>query len=259
MCLEFLYGHSLKRWKYVTSNSGYDLKCESCRIIVENKLALVLNCRKCWPMHASIAEDIKFRKEIWNLHFPPNLLQLIVLHDNTNVTLKELTDAVQHKLTRSEHYKECCVKGGDTCQPCGWNMGLHLCTRNTPDILCVKLVKVLEQQNSFQDYCLNAGLIRKVINIFDKGYRLSLEAAKLDQICLQPYFAKSYTQFSRHELLSSGAVSCSRPVNKRNIKVMKRSRIIQQVVPTADLDLKRLHNMWIAWGFQVNFMHKPCV
>ena len=170
MCLEFLYGHSLKRWKYVTSNSGYDLKCESCRIIVENKLALVLNCRKCWPMHASIAEDIKFRKEIWNLHFPPNLLQLIVLHDNTNVTLKELTDAVQHKLTRSEHYKECCVKVGDDCQPCEQKRGLHLCIGNTPDILYIKMVKVLEQQKVFQDSRSYADLIRTFL-IWVTDYR----------------------------------------------------------------------------------------
>ena len=39
---------------------------------VENKLALVLNCRKFWPMLASIAEDANFRIETQNLNFPTN-------------------------------------------------------------------------------------------------------------------------------------------------------------------------------------------
>ena len=66
-------------------------------------------------MNVSIDEDVKFMKETSNLYFPPDFLQLIVLHDNTSVTLNKLTDAVQHKLERSECYKECWTKGGDAC------------------------------------------------------------------------------------------------------------------------------------------------
>ena len=81
----------------------------------------------------------------------------------------------------------------------------------------------------------------------------------MDQTCLQSHFENSDTQFSRHELLSSGAVACLRSDNERNEKAIKRSRIIKHGVPIANFDLKRLDNMWTAWGFQVNFMHKPCV
>ena len=66
-------------------------------------------------MLASIAEDIKFRKEELKFHFRPNFLQLTVLHKSTNEEWKELIDDAQHKLARSEHCKECCAKGGDAC------------------------------------------------------------------------------------------------------------------------------------------------
>ena len=99
---------------------------------------------------------------------------------------------------------------------------------------------------------------RKFINIFDKGYRLSLEAANMDQVCLQPHFAKSDSQFSKHELLSSGAVTHLRSGNERNVKQMKRSRIAQQGIPSVNFDLERLDSMWTTWGFQVNFVHEPC-
>ena len=164
-------------------------------MIIENKLALVINFRKCLPMCASITEDVKCRKEIWNFHFPPDLLQLIVLHDSTNVTLKELTDSDQHNFTRSEHCKEWCAKGGDVCQCFGQNRGLHLHTGSALDTLRMKLVKVLEQKKGFQDSHSTTDLIRKTIRIFDKGCRSSSEAAKLDQACLQPHFSKSDTQF----------------------------------------------------------------
>ena len=102
------------------------------------------------------------------------------MHDNTNVTLKESSDATQHEATRSEHCKECCAKGGDASQPCGWNRGMHLCMGNSHDSFCIMLTKTLEQQKVFKEHCLDDGLIRHTMHIFDKGCRLSLEVAKLD-------------------------------------------------------------------------------
>ena len=119
MHFELARGHSLKRWKDLQSKSGHSLHCRSCRDVIENKLPSILSCRNKWPMCASVDEGLKFRKEAWNLHFPTDLRQLVALHDNANITLKELSDTFQHKLTRSEHCEECCLKGGDACQPCG--------------------------------------------------------------------------------------------------------------------------------------------
>ena len=102
------------------------------------------------------------------------------MNENTNMTLKESSDTVQCKLTRSEFYKECCEKGDDACQSFEWNMGLCLLTGNTSGTLCIKIVKLLDQQKDFQDHYLEAGLIRNILNAFNKGCRLSLEAIKLD-------------------------------------------------------------------------------
>ena len=140
MYMEYVYEHSLKRWTDFESLMGHDLGKNYLREMLDIKLKLVLLCRNHWPMHASIDEDIKFRKKIWNVHFPPEKRQRIVLHDNTNVSLCELSDAAQHKSTISECYKECCAKGGDACQPCSWDRGLHLVTGACPDSLYVKLV-----------------------------------------------------------------------------------------------------------------------
>ena len=159
--------------------------CLSCREIIDAKLDLVLKCRKLWPMCASIDEDIKFRKEIWNLHFPSEKRQRITLYDNTNVSLRESSEAALHKSTRSAHYKEFCAKGGDACHPCGFNRGMNLVTGACPDSLHIKIVKTLEQQEEFQKYYLDGTEIKRMfINTFDKGYRLSIEAAHLNQVCL---------------------------------------------------------------------------
>ena len=183
-----------------------------------------------------------------------------MLNDNTNVSLRELSETVLYESARSEHRKECCAKGGNACQPCGFDKGMHLTTGACPDSLHIKIVKTLEQQEEFQKYYLDGTEIKRMfINTFDKGYRLSIEAAHLNQVCLQPHFAKSDSQFSRHKLLSSGAVSYLRSGNERNVKQMKRLRIAQQGIPSVNFDLTRLDNIWIAWGFQVNFMHQPCV
>ena len=90
-----------------------------------------------------------------------------------------------------------------------------------PEHLAFETCESIGESKVFQGYCLDVGLIRKIIDIFDKGCTLSLEAAKLDQICRYPHFAKSDTQFSRRELISSGSVRCLRSGSERNVKVMK--------------------------------------
>ena len=64
------------------------------------------------------------------------------------------------------------------------------------------------------------------INIFDKGYRVSLLAAKQGQTCLQPCFAKSDQQFKRDQLLHSACVAHVRSGNERAVKIAKTSKII---------------------------------
>ena len=76
--------------------------------------------------------------------------------------------------------------------------GLGFVHREHYEHITHKNGKSLEQQKIFQDGRSTADLLRKIISIFDEGYRLLLKVAKLDQMCLQPHFAKSNAQFSKH-------------------------------------------------------------
>ena len=84
------------------------------------------------------------------------------------------------------------------------------------------------------------------MNMFDKGYRLSIEVGQLEKVCLQPQFAKSDALFSRNKLLSSGAVAYLISGNERSVKRMKMSRILKEGIPSSSFDSKRLDIIWIA-------------
>ena len=71
MYLEFVCGHSLKIWNGIESKTGFDVRCLTFRETIDTKLDLVLKCRNHWPMRTPTYEDMKFRKEIWNLNFSP--------------------------------------------------------------------------------------------------------------------------------------------------------------------------------------------
>ena len=58
---------------------------------------------------------------------------------------------------------------------------------------------------------------------------------------------------SDHEL----ALKNLRSGNERQVKQMKRSRIMQQCAPLVNFDLTRLDSVWMACGFHINFMCKP--
>ena len=85
--------------------------------------------------------------------------------------------------------------------------------------------------------------------MFDKIYRSTLEADKIDKMCLRPPFAKSGAQLSCHEPFSSGAIAYLRSDDECHVKQMKRCKITQQEIPLAWFDLKLLDNIWICWEF----------
>jgi len=95
------------------------------------------------------------------------------------------------------------------------------------------------------------------VNILDKGYRITLAAINEGQTCLQPIFAKSDEQFTRNEMLHSACVAVLRSGNERGVKYMKTSWIIKRGIPNGNFSLVLLDDIWMAWGFQVNFMYDP--
>ena len=152
------------------------------------------------------------------------------------------------------------AKRGDAYQPCDWNRRLCLVTGACQDSLCTSLAKTLEQQQSFQEHYLDSNAsVRKILNIFDKVYRLVLDATKHDQACLQLHFEKSDCQSSKQELIPNEGIAFLRSLNERNVRKIKRSRILRNGIASANYNLIRLDNICMSWGFQVNFMHNPCM
>ena len=73
---------------------------------------------------------------------------------------------------------------------------------------------------------------------------------------LQPFFAKSDRKFNSREVLLSGAVASDRSANERAVNRMKESGMIARGIHQTQ-DLVRSADVWLAWGFQCNFMFKP--
>ena len=94
-------------------------------------------------------------------------------------------------------------------------------------------------------------------NILDKGYRSVMAAWRAGgQLLLQPFFAKSDRKFSSSEVLLSAAVVSDRFANERAVNRMKQSGMIAcGIHPKHDMDMSA--DLWLAWGFQCNFMFKP--
>jgi hypothetical protein len=114
---------------------------------------------------------------------------------------------------------------------------------------------LLEAQKQFQQKDLSSNL--PFTNILDKGYRSILSAWRAGgQLLLQPFFAKSDRKFSSEEVLQSAAVASDRSANERAVRVMKRSGLFTDGIHQKQ-NLEMMDDMWLAWGFQSNFMYKP--
>ena len=55
--------------------------------------------------------------------------------------------------------------------------------------------------------------------------------------------------------MHSVAIAVLRSGNERAVKRVKNSWIIQKSIRSARYDLSTLDDIWLAWGFQVNFMY----
>ena len=76
------------------------------------------------------------------------------------------------------------------------------------------------------------------------------------QLCWQPVFAESDKRYGRYATLLTLLVIYTRSGNQRSVKHMKYSWFIvhgSQNMPNIDLEL--VADIWLAWGFQVNFIY----
>ena len=246
-----MYGHSKNRW--VDYEDDYGFNVISCRRVFRSKLALVLAARKRWPMYATHEEDNLFRNRKWSDDFGN---ARVIMHDNTNIGLPTASDGDQQRSLYSEYYGECCAKGGVCIQLCGWIRSTHLVTGHACDKKSTELTKILPQQQRFQEHDKQNNAIISFLLVLDKGYRITMLARQYNQSCRQPIFAKSDEQFQRNDLLLSAGVDVNRSGNERGVKYMKHSWIVSRGIKHGNFDLPAVDDIWLAWGFQVNFMYK---
>ena len=249
---ERCYGRTSTRW------SGYEQKYKRSesflRILFDNKMKLVLTCRKLWPTYVSLKEDEELRNECWNTTYSG---RRVVMWDNTSVHLPKPQNPEAQRNTFSQYYAGNVGKGAIFIQLCGW-MGTY---------------ELWEGAVSDSDYFVRSGILQQQIeyvttydkeykdinwiNILDKGYRVTSAAWRTGkQFVLQPSFAKADQKFSSLETLRSAAIASDRGANERAVRLAKMSGQIHNGV-TGSQSLERLSDLWLTWSFQCNFIYKP--
>ena len=83
-----------------------------------------------------------------------------------------------------------------------------------------------------------------------------MDRSKGGQLLLQPFFAKSDRKFNSNEVLVSGAVASHRSANERAVARMKHSKFLERGIAKR-ANLETVADVWLAWGFQCNFMFEP--
>ena len=177
------------------------------------------------------------------------------MHDNTNVPLMSPSDPDLHNALYSDYYGGCVGKGGVAIQPCGWIRTLPLCTGAIGDQAYLSKTETFEKQKIFTE--IDETSDEPATNVMDKGYRSTLEAQKQGQRCLQPDFAESDRRFKSDQTLHSAAVAVVRSGNERAVKMVKHSWFVKRGASLYQLDYATIDDIWMGWGFRVNFMYSP--
>ena len=69
---------------------------------------------------------------------------------------------------------------------------------------------------------------------------------------------RSDERYGSYATLYTGAVAYVRSGNERSVKHVKLSWLIKRgAVGMPNMDLGMLSDLWLGWGFQVNFMYDP--
>ena len=215
-----------------------------------------------WPTHVTLEEDEDLRKEHWNSMIDDTNERIrIIMHDMTDVPLPKPSDGELNRATYSKYYGGNCGKGGIFTQLCGWEGVLELFTGAISDSDYVKLSGLLDDQQEFAELDKQRdGSTIPFTNTFDKGYRVLQECLeKGKQLCWQPAFARSDERYGSFATLLTAVVAYVRSGNERSVKHIKHSWLVVRGCMAAgdNFDLNIIADIWLAWGFQVNFMYEP--
>jgi len=179
----------------------------------------------------------------------------LVMHDNTDIWLMCPTNPWCQWVLYSWYYAGCIAKGGVAIQPCGWIATWELCTGGIDDSRYVKMVKIFEKQQQYAQYDDETDH-RPFTNIFDRGYRVVLDGVKCGkQICIQPVFTDSEKKFTTNEVLYLAAIAALRSGNEPAVRQVKSSWWLKRGCTFQSWDFSMLSDIWLVWGFQINFMY----
>jgi hypothetical protein len=250
---EICYGRTTIRWEDYVKN--YDLREQSLRRVLYQKMGLGIMARDRWPMYAFLAEDLELRKDFWNTNFPPEKNTRVVMHDNTGLSLMKFSHPDQQRACWSDYHAGTVAKGGIAIQPCGWIRNIPSCTGGITDSGCLEEVNIFEAQQEFTEM-KDPTSKEPFLNVFEKGYRATLDAKKHGQYCMQPHFAESDKKFRGDHTLYSACVAVIRSGNERAVKQAKMSWMIKRGGSHCQSwDLALYSDLWLVWGFNVNFMY----
>jgi hypothetical protein len=252
--LERLWGRSLSRW--TDASLKYGLSERQLSDLFDKKIQLIKRMRLVWGRFATYNEDKDLRQVKWESDFSTSRL---VMWDNTNVPLCFLpTDAEAQRNTYSLYYGGNVGKGGVYIQPCGW-MGTHeLWVGSVSDTEYMMKSSAFETQQRFIEERDPLSSHVPWLNMLDKGYRNIGGHAFQNgrQLVVQPNFAKSDERFNTYQTLRSASVAKIRAGNERAVRNVKNSKFISSGLK-ANESITRLCDVWLCWGYQVNFMFRP--
>ena len=100
--------------------------------------------------------------------------------------------------------------------------------------------------------------MKPFFNMLDKGHRATQHVLQNQQKIIQPKFSKDKNNFTGLEALCISEVASDRSGNERAVRCVKRSGCLAGGIKQ-NQSFDRVNDVWKAFGFQINFMHKPVV
>ena len=94
------------------------------------------------------------------------------------------------------------------------------------------------------------------MHVLDKGYRCTVMMFRHgEQRVLQPIYAIKNKRWTDNEALTTASIASDRSGNERAVKLLKTSGLIKYGIESHQ-SFEYINDIWLSYGFQVNFMYK---
>lgn len=214
---EWIYGRSFTTlWN---AKQTYGPEEKYLRSVFRQKLALVKRARRQWGYFVTHDEDIRLRKEKWNIKYRERdgVKTRVIMWDMTGIKSYRFGAAELQRDTYSKYYAGNCFKGGIGLQLCSWGLTWPLWGGHESDSRYHETAGYLEAQQEFQKKDMlqsqNGLEVVPFTNVLDKGYRSrAVNWRHGEQLTAQPIFGKSDQHFTGAETKYSASLASDRDV-----------------------------------------------